>query len=81
MDLKFEAFNVNSEEISPLQAIKRKCLYDCGAGNTTEYRECPNKSCWLYPFRLGHNPYRKKREYTEEQLNSLREQIKNIRNN
>ena len=77
--MRFEAFNVNSEEVSPLQAIKRKCLYDCCAGETMEHRECPNKSCWLYPFRLGHNPYLKKREYTEEQLKNLREHMKNIR--
>ena len=80
MDLRFEAFNVNSEEVSPLQAIKRKCLYDCCAGDTTEYRECKNKSCWLYPFRLGHNPYRKKKDYTDEELKIMRERIKNIKN-
>jgi hypothetical protein len=51
---------------SPLQRIKEKCL-ECSAGSPTEVRECPVVDCALYEYRLGKNPYRKPRKYTDEQ--------------
>ena len=69
-----------SEHItSPLKAIKAKCL-DCCCDNKNEVKECPAQDCDLWPFRLGKNPFRKKRELTEEQRRAVSERFKNIRN-
>ena len=55
--------------ISPLKAIRQKCL-DCVCGSPKEVKLCTcgdtkdplNQACTLFPFRFGHNPFRKKRE-------------------
>jgi hypothetical protein len=54
------------EITSPLKAIRAKCL-DCSNGSWKEVELCPCKTCDLWAFRFGKNPYRKKREMTEEQ--------------
>ena len=51
---------------NPVKAIRAKCL-DCCCGQTKEVTLCSNVNCALYPFRFGKNPYRSKREYTDEQ--------------
>lgn len=58
--------------MTPMQAIKAKCL-DCTCGQREEIKLCPIKNCPLYDFRLGNNPNRKQREYTEEQKQALKE--------
>lgn len=42
--------------ISPLKAIRAKCL-DCCCGQRTEVGVCPCKDCPLWAFRFGKNPY------------------------
>ena len=69
-----------SENTNPLRAIKLKCL-DCSMFNTNEIKECPVKKCPLYPFRLGKNPFRKKKELSEEERNKLSERMKNLKRN
>ena len=44
---------------SPVKAIREKCL-DCSGGQYKEVELCPIKSCPLYPFRMGKNPYHAK---------------------
>lgn len=51
---------------SPVKAIREFCL-DCCGGVSGEVKLCPATKCTLYPFRFGKNPYRAKREMTEEQ--------------
>ena len=56
----------NEDEIrSPLKAIRANCLQCVGSSN--EVRLCTAKSCHLFPFRFGRNPYIRKREMSEEQ--------------
>ena len=43
--------------MTPLQAIKQKCL-DCMSGQKSEVRLCPCDNCPLWPFRSGRNPNR-----------------------
>ncbi len=43
--------------MTPLKAIRRKCL-ECCCGQYKEVRLCPSKDCSLYPFRFGKNPNR-----------------------
>lgn len=66
------------EAISPMKAIRLKCL-DCCGGSSKEVKTCGAKDCPLYAFRLGKNPYRQKREYTEEQRAEMAERLKNAR--
>ena len=76
-----EEFNREvSENTNVLRAIKLKCL-DCSTYNILEIKECPVKNCPLYPFRQGNNPFRKKKELSEEDRNKLSERMKNLKRN
>lgn len=59
---------------SPVKAIRAKCI-DCCCGQENEVKLCPMEDCPLWAFRFGKNPYVKKREFTEEQLASMREAL------
>ena len=62
---------------SPLKAIREKCL-DCCCGSHYEVKSCTAIKCPIYPFRMGKNPFRVKREISEEHLQKLRDNIKKI---
>lgn len=57
-------------QTNPVKAIREKCI-DCCCGSANEVKLCTVESCALYPFRFGKNPYRTKRELTEEQKAAL----------
>ena len=57
---------------NPVKAIRAKCL-DCCCDQTEEVKNCPMDDCPLHPFRFGKNPYRTKRELTDEQKEHMRE--------
>ena len=57
---------------NPVKAIRAKCL-DCCCDQTEEVKNCPMDDCPLHPFRFGKNPYRTKRELTDEQKDHMRE--------
>lgn len=59
---------------SPIKAIRAKCL-DCSCGSREEVKLCPVHDCPLYDFRFGKNPFRAKREYTEEQKAAMAERL------
>ncbi len=63
---------------SPIKAIRAFCL-ECSGDSAREVKECTARSCVLYPFRFGENPYRTKRELTDEQRAELRDRMKNAR--
>jgi hypothetical protein len=48
------------EQISPVQAIRRKCL-DCCGHQVSEVKLCEAVTCALWPFRAGRHPYTKTR--------------------
>ena len=52
--------------MNPLKAIRAKCL-DCCAEHPSLVAECHITACALHPFRMGKNPFRQKRELSEEQ--------------
>lgn len=64
---------------SPVKAIKTFCVEECNCGNYTYAKNCVDNKCPLYPFRLGKNPYRKGREFTEEEKEKLRERMAAMR--
>ena len=63
---------------SPIKAIREKCL-EC-SGSRNEVKECNVTGFALYSFRLGKNPYRTKRELSEEQRQAARERFAAYRN-
>ncbi len=65
------------KKLSPLKAIRAKCL-EC-SGTWYEVKLCPVEKCALHPYRFGKNPYRPKREYTEEELAAIRARLAKAR--
>ena len=59
---------------TPLKAIREKCL-DCCCYQLAEVRECGAERCPLYPFRMGKNPYRIKRQLSDEQKQALAQRL------
>lgn len=69
---------MEEKRISPLKAIRLKCL-DCCCGSSHEVKLCPCTKCPLHLFREGHNPFTTKREYTDEQKQAIKERLANSR--
>lgn len=65
---------------NPVKAIREKCL-DCCCGSTLEVKECNVVKCPIYPFRMGKNPFRQKREMTEEQKKAIGDRLREAREN
>ena len=63
---------------TPLNAIKQYCKKRC-AGNLKGWRACTDENCPLLYFRLGKNPYRKKRKFTKKQKEELALRMKKAR--
>lgn len=53
-------------QTNPVKAIREFCLECCG-DSSVAVKECSSINCPLYRFRFGKNPYRTKREMSEEQ--------------
>lgn len=49
-----------------LRAMRLKCL-DCVCQQTKEVRLCPTTYCPLYPYRMGEDPFKKRRVLTPDQ--------------
>lgn len=62
----------------PVKAIREFCL-DCCGDSVSAVRECPSVECALHPFRLGKNPYRAKREMTDEQREAAKIRLSEAR--
>jgi hypothetical protein len=54
------AAGAGHKSMSPMQAIRRKCL-DCSGGQSVEVKLCEAVACPLWPFRAGRHPYTKSR--------------------
>lgn len=63
---------------SVLQALRERCI-DCCAGSTSEVRRCVSVNCPSWPFRMGFNPWREKRELSEERKTQLKETLAKAR--
>jgi len=57
METKNELQVLGIKPTPVLKAIRAKCL-DCSGGSHAEVADCLVKSCALYPFRMGKNPWR-----------------------
>ena len=65
---------------NPVKAIRAFCM-ECSCGQTSEVKSCPVVCCPLYSFRMGKNPYRQRREMTEEEKQVLADRLKEARKN
>ena len=52
-----ELTTMGHEQLSPMQAIRARCL-DCCGGSPHEVRYCAAVTCPSWPFRTGKNPWR-----------------------
>jgi hypothetical protein len=50
---------------TPIKSIREHCI-ECSAGSLGEVLNCVITDCVLYPFRLGKNPNRKRKEKPPE---------------
>lgn len=53
-----------------LDVIRAKCI-DCSGGEMAEARKCVSTKCPLWPYRFGTNPFRVKRDVSDEQRAAL----------
>ena len=67
---------MNQKILSPLKAIRAKCL-ECSNGSFAEVRLCPIVDCNLYFWRFGKNPNRK-RELSPEQRQVAADRMREI---
>lgn len=65
-------------QTNPVKAIREFCV-QCYGGYRSEVKTCPSERCPLHAFRMGVNPYRKKRELSEEQKASARDRMAKAR--
>lgn len=68
------------EKQTPLKQIRLYCL-QCVCGSSHEVKLCHIKDCPLWNFRFGTNPYRTKRQYTDEQKEAMKERLAKARAN
>jgi hypothetical protein len=66
------------KKLSILQVIRAKCI-DCCAGQTAEVRKCTAVFCPNWPFRMGFDPWRERRQLTPERRAQLAETLAKAR--
>jgi hypothetical protein len=59
---------------NPVKVMRAKCL-DCCGGSAKEVELCPIEKCPLWRWRFGKNPFREKRELTDEQKAAAKERM------
>lgn len=63
---------------NPVKAIREKCLCCC-YDSANEVALCHFEACPLWPWRMGKNPYRKKKVLTNEQKLAMTERLRKAR--
>ena len=69
----------HEQPTSVLQAIKKHCRTDCCCDDMESWKECNATDCMLHPFRMGKNPFRKKRELTDKQRKAIADRLEKAR--
>lgn len=57
-----------------LEALRARCI-DCCAGSAQEVRKCTAVDCPSWPFRMGWNPWRERKEMSDEARAALGERL------
>lgn len=71
-NLAFRLRNCDMERMTPLKAMRAKCL-DCCAGSRYEVAHCCMENCPLFPYRFGRRPGSGRSKLTDEQRASAAE--------
>ena len=67
------------QETIILRAVREHCK-QCFGWEAHEVKNCTSeKTCQLYPFRFGKNPFREKKVLSDEQLQEARERMAKCR--
>ena len=61
--------------MSPLRALRLRCV-DCCSGSMNEVRLCAAIACPSWPFRMGFNPWRERKELTRAQREAMAREAK-----
>lgn len=69
----------DEQRTSPLKAIKQYCRTQCCCDDMDSWKNCQIEDCQLHPFRLGKNPFRKKRKMTDEQRKKIANRLAKAR--
>lgn len=70
--------SIGLARVSRGDAIRAKCI-DCMGGNAAEVRRCGDVTCSLWPFRMGTDPWREKREMSDEDRLAAAERLRAAR--
>lgn len=70
-----QTLRLNFRAQNPLKGIREKCI-DCCCGETSEVRKCVAVDCPLWPFRMGRNPFRKRRELSPAEKHARAERLR-----
>ncbi len=74
-DVPSEILSQKFRAQNPLKAIREQCV-DCCCEDTSEVRKCVAVDSALWPFRMGKNPFRKKRELSPVEKRERAERLK-----
>ena len=77
-DLPSEILSRYYGEKNPLKAIRARCL-DCCCLQPSEVRKCVSVECPSWPFRMGINPFRSKRQLSDGQKRSMTNRLRHGR--
>jgi hypothetical protein len=69
-----EILSLNHGEKNPLKALRARCL-DCCCDQPSEVRKCISVECPSWPFRMGTNPFRQKRNLSTEHKQRMSERL------
>ncbi len=61
-------------------AIRVYCVETCMCGSRVAVLECGSGNCPLWPFRMGTDPWREKREMNEDERAAAAERLRAARN-
>lgn len=68
-----------TQATSVLKAIKIHCRTNCCCDDMDSWKNCVITECQLHPFRMGKNPFRKKRELSDEQRQAIADRLEKAR--
>jgi len=66
-----ELIALGHQKMPVLDAIRARCI-DCCANQISEVRKCVAVACPSWPYRMGTNPWREKKELSEEHREKLK---------
>jgi hypothetical protein len=73
-----ELIALGHQKMPVLKAIRARCI-DCCSNQIAEVRKCVAVACPSWPYRMGTNPWRDKKEMNEEHKEKLKDALAKAR--